>query len=56
LAQALAKTGAAQVIEPTDLPRMDWSALLNMGPKAAALVDGEGVGRVVRTLRGLHAA
>ncbi|PQA84832.1 UDP-2,4-diacetamido-2,4,6-trideoxy-beta-L-altropyranose hydrolase [Limnohabitans sp. TS-CS-82] len=56
MAQALAKTGAAQVIEPADLPRMDWSALLNMGPKAAALVDGEGVGRVVLTLRGLHAA
>ena len=56
LAQALARTGAAQVIEPADLPRMDWTALLNMGPKAAALVDGEGVGRVARTLRGLHAA
>lgn len=56
LAQALAKTGAAQVIEPADLPRIDWSGLLTMGPKAAALVDGEGVGRVVRTLRGLHAA
>ena len=54
LAQALAKTGAAQVIEPADLTRMDWSALLDMGPNAAALVDGEGVGRVVRTLRGLH--
>jgi UDP-2,4-diacetamido-2,4,6-trideoxy-beta-L-altropyranose hydrolase len=56
LAQALAKKGAAQVIEPADLPGMDWSALLKMGPKAAALVDGEGVGRVVRTFRGLYAA
>lgn len=56
MAQALAKSGAAQVIEPVDLPRMDWSALLNMGPKAADLVDGEGVGRVMQTLRGLHAA
>jgi UDP-2,4-diacetamido-2,4,6-trideoxy-beta-L-altropyranose hydrolase len=55
LAQALAKAGAAQVIEPADLPRMDWSALLTMDRKAAALVDGEGVGRVVRTMRGLHA-
>jgi UDP-2,4-diacetamido-2,4,6-trideoxy-beta-L-altropyranose hydrolase len=56
LARALAETGAAQVIDPAELPGMDWSALLDMGPKAAALVDGEGVGRVVRTLRGLHAA
>jgi UDP-2,4-diacetamido-2,4,6-trideoxy-beta-L-altropyranose hydrolase len=56
LAQALAETGAAQVIAPADLPSLDWSALLDMAPKAAALVDGAGVGRVLRTLRGLHAA
>jgi len=56
LAQALAKAGAAQVIEPPDLPRMDFSALLSMGPNGAALVDGEGVVRVVRSLREHHAA
>lgn len=55
-AQALANRGAAQVIELVDLVDMDWSALLNMSSKAAALVDGKGVSRVVQCLRRLHAA